>query len=559
MVAAAALMGALVAGLVALYLTRPRYEDIELSAARFFDDVNEPEETSVQFRLSNLLLSPPFYLQLAVLLALLAALLRPEQTIATADKLEGVGVWIALDTSASMSATQSGATRMEWARRETEELLNHLRLFEGSDLRCLGMSTFDLALTTQIPAGNVADVEQFVADVAPRPLGTDLTLLRRLASFLSAREEGACQITHLVVVTDAPFPEWGADLENNVYVLWRDIGEPVENVGVVDVRQRGDGLFGSTPVIDVTVAAYGSGPARADIAVQNGAGVSVAGEALQWEQPGRQQFSFIPPAAGQYHIQLSPGGSYGYDDDITISVGEMQQVRVDWKLPERSLVQQLGWIDDGADPHVRVAPYPAAIDGAPTLLVGDGYGSGSRAAEIDFFLEASPLLSDLNFDVAERLPINGVTLPPDSLLRPVLTVASGAGEGQGGVWLAASEEPLAAYVPGLPGDAGDANLYAFSTTVFFNALRWLLQERTPPPLFTLTTPEEPLPDGARLALHPGEGNTALPAVSEGQWDDIQPAAAGEAESPLWPIWLALAALFFTLERGLASLGGPRWR
>lgn len=558
MVVAAILMAALVTGLVIVYLTRPRYEDIELSAARFFDDIDEQEENSLQFNLSNLFLSPPFYLQLAVLLALLATFLWPEQTIATVSDRESVGVWIALDTSASMSAMQSGAPRMEGARGEIGDLLNHLKLLRENSLSCLGLSTFDLVSTTQIASGSPLDVERLVATIEPRLLGTDLTLLRGLSAFLQAREESNCQITHLVVVTDAPFPEWGADLGGDMQVIWRDVGEPVQNVGVVDVRQQGDGLFGSGYAIEVTVAAYGEGTARASITVQNEAGMVVVEEALQWDQPGLQQVAFTPTAAGPYRIQLSPGGSYSYDDDITITVSEMQQIRVDWQLPESNLVQQLDWDDDEVAPHVRVAPYPAELDAVPTLLVGDGYGNGPAVSEIDFFLESSPLLSDLNFDVAEHIPVHGITLATDSPLQPVLTATAGPGQ-EGSIWLAASDQPLAAYVPGLPTDSGDANLDAFSTIVFFNALRWLLQERTPPPLFTLTTPEEPLPDGARVVLHPGEGNTALPAVSIGQWEEIDPATTGKVESPLWPVWLALAATFFALERALASLGGPRWR
>jgi hypothetical protein len=125
----------------------------------------------------------------------------------------------------------------------------------------------------------------------------------------------------------------------------------------------------------------------------------------------------------------------------------------------------------------------------------------------------------------------------------------------GAVWIAERPSPLAVYVPGLPID-GDDNLSRFSSTVFFNAARSVLQRRPLPPLFTLTSPESPEPSGSLIALHPGEGNTGRAPRSVGAFDpqarQHQPV---ERRRAVWPWLVAAAALTFLVERGLALVRG----
>src|ERR671913_241700 len=131
---------------------------------------------------------------------------------------------------------------------------------------------------------------------------------------------------------------------------------------------------------------------------------------------------------------------------------------------------------------------------------GSGYAPRAGWVQpVTTFLEASPLVSGLSFDVAERSGMRGApTLPPG--FNAVLTGPEHA------VWIAERTAPAAAFVPGLPLD-GDDNVSRFSSTVFLNAARWILERRARPALFTLTSPEEPDPSGNRIAIHPGEGNT----------------------------------------------------
>jgi len=117
----AALLIVVIAALVALYLIRPHYQRVSLSAARFFEDSPESKESKTKLHFRNLLLSRAFWSQLATLLALLAAVFLANfvylkgtdesmglwNVLANFANLketeESIGLWLVLDTSASMS------------------------------------------------------------------------------------------------------------------------------------------------------------------------------------------------------------------------------------------------------------------------------------------------------------------------------------------------------------------------------------------------------------------------------------------------------------------------
>ena len=189
------------------------------------------------------------------------------------------------------------------------------------------------------------------------------------------------------------------------------------------------------------------------------------------------------------------------------------------------------------------------LDSRPAIVLGSGYTPRTGPAQpVTTFVETSPLVTGLNLDVAERSGMSGApSLPPG--FNPVLTGPDSA------VWIAERAAPVAAFVPGLPLD-GDDNVARFSSTVFLNAARWVLERRPRPALFTLTSPEQPEPSGNRLALHPGEGNTGRTPRSIGAFDPRAPRGRQtERRLPLWPWLVGAAALVFLTERGLALLRG----
>lgn len=550
------LLGVLIGGLVLLYLTRPYYHEFTLSAARFFEDTPGDSDAAVRLRLDSLLLSRPFYLQLAVLLLLLVASALTQCSRPVAAEQETVGVWVMLDTSASMSTLQGNQTRWEIAAAEIDMLHSHLDDLESEVAHCVNLATFDLAVRGHSSVQTSGQLQTAIADLEPGLLGTDLNLIRSLAN-QSEDDEAPCPITHLVVLSDMPTPDWLADLTTDIALIWRDVAEPVANVGITRVSGGGSALVGSGDVIDIEVTTYHTAPDTVTVTVVDESGTLVHSESFTPQQTGVLNTRFLPTASGTYTISVSPGGNYAHDDTVTIAVDVMQQIRVDWQVANTALRDLLDWQQSANEPHLRVTTLPISTDDVPTLFVGDQYGKGTTAAEIGFFDEKSPLLADVNLDVLETLPVQGVPLSAETGLQSVLYNI------HDGVWLAARSDPPAAYIPGLPtgipqsGD--DPNLDAVSATLFFNAVRFLLEERTPQPLYTLTTPQDPQPTGNRGTLHPGEGNTARTPHSTGDFADIEPVSAETGAEPVWPLLLAMATVIFAVERGLLAHGGPRWR
>ncbi len=272
---------------------------------------------------------------------------------------------------------------------------------------------------------------------------------------------------------------------------------------------------------------------------------------LPVEMPGGPTGSVdvVPSLAGRYTFRVSPGGAYRYDDEAAVDVPAATPVRVDWRVARREWLTRLGWTEDRDTPDVRVLPSIEMLDSRPAIVLGSGYAPGTRPEQpITTFIETSPLVAGLNFDVAERSGMSGTpSLPPG--FNPVLTGPESV------IWIAERAAPVAAFIPGLPLD-GDGSVARLSSTVFLNAARWILERRPRPSLFTLTTPEEPVPSGNRIAIHPAEGNTERTPRSLGTFD---PGALHEGDTErrlaLWPWLVAAAAFVFVTERSLALLRG----
>ncbi len=578
------ILGGLTGVLVALYMARPRLERRQLSAARFFVNLPPARQTNRQLRLSNPLLARPFYLQLLVLLLLLAALLSIFHPLAGAGHAQSIGLWLLIDSSASMSTAQAGSNRMVLAQQAANAVLAQAQIAATEatppvDL-CINISTFDLARRDrQLPdlsgAAAVEAAQAALATITPRALGSDLALIRTLLAqqivtpsvAISITATGqplavqgavdptaaACAVTHLVVITDLPAPDWIGE-PAPVDMIWRDVSEPVDNSGFNTIRAMRDPLSGLVHGVEVTAQYYNRPPINAQMIITGPTGTRIADEPIQWRGDGTWRTTWLPPGPGQYQLQLIPGGAYTLDDHAILEINEGAAIHVNWQLPETALHEQLGWIQDAQSPQLRVvasnAPGNAAFASTtPTLVVGNGY-TGDRSQEILDFYDAGTLLADLNLDVAEQLAIQGTVLPADFI--PVLRGADGL------VWLAQRRNPPAVLVPGLPTQI-EETVDAFSKTAFFNGVRWLLQERPLPPLYTLTTPALPEPAGSRIALHAGEGDTARLPSSYGEISALQPRRVGQRTWPLWPYLLALAMSIFAVERTLALYGGRRWR
>lgn len=543
-----ALLLVLIAGLVALYLTCPHFRQVKISSARFFEETPDARDRTMRFRLSNLLLSRSFFLQLAVFLCLLLALLLVDQEVAS-DGQTSIGLWVAVDASASMSVPG----QMNAIYDETAALLTHISSLEADS--CLTISRFHLDNSILIADAAPEAVLAQVQAIEPVALGTDLSVIRALLARLSSQIEVTdCVIKHVVVLTDQPAPDWVDDYDGYPALIWRSVGTPQPSIGITGIRRVGGGALGWSGEIAVDLAGYDRSPGVA-VELRDASGALMASERAVPDADDRARVLFQLPGGGNYTITLSETDVYGFDDRVMIATDPPLQLRVDWQLPDRSLPDALAWTQDSSAPDLVVISASSAVPEAdvPVLVVGDAYASAVASAEIANFDETSPLLDGLNFDVAERAAIHGLTISELGNLRPVLVDTTDT------VWLAIADDPPKVYVPGLPYTGDDENLQAFSTTLFFNALRWLLDRRELAPLYTLTTPTEPDVFGTRIALHAGEGNTAQVRRSVGEISQIDPAIQRSESEPVWFLPVLLAALLLVLDRYLSIFGGPRWR
>jgi hypothetical protein len=535
--------GALAAALVVIYMARPNFRRAVLSAALFFRD--DPVLGST----SRIAWSTPrpttlFYLQLSVLLLLLLAVPHCPAA-AVMDRSVKTGVRVLLDRSASMSTQQNGATRFDAAIAALRSVVAP----QQSAIACFTLSAFDLELSTIADdvrsAGELVDL---ASRLQPRPLGTELSLVQRaLADAVPPAAQG-CATGATIVVSDIPAPPWmdGPAARGDV---WIDVSQPAPNAGIVDLVDDRDRVSGKVQRVRVLVSTFGGIPvSNVTLTVRSPDGAVRSHPVGAWDGP-TGSVDVNPSLPGRYTFHVKPGGAYRYDDDAAIDVAPSGPVRVDWRIARREWLTRLGWTEDRDNPDLRVLPSIEMLDSRPAIVLGSGYAPRTRPLQpVTTFLETSPLVAGLNLDVAERSGMSGAPSLP-AAFNAVLTGPDSV------VWIAERAAPVAAFVPGLPLD-GDDNVARFSSTVFLNAARWILERRPRPALFTLTSPEEPEPSGNRIAVHPGEGNTGRTPRSVGTFDPHAPRGRQtERRLPLWPWLVGAAALVFLTERSLALLRG----
>ncbi len=542
-------LGLAFAALVLVHMARPGLERRRLSSARFFKDLPPIRKGAPRWRWGHPFSSAPLYLHLPILGLVAAAVLLSSQSWARREA-KALGLWILVDVSASMSASRGESDRMAAAREEALAVIARAREVGTTADPRVHLSTFDLEqrdLTADAPPDLAGEL---IGSLSSRALGTDLNIPRVLADRIRNAPDPGREITHLVVITDMPAPDWTAG-EGAPVIIWRDVGLPASNVGFTDIHASRHPLTGLVKSVAVRITAFGQAPSDARFFVYDAEGVVILSQSIRWRADHTWQGSFPSPGPGPCSLRVTPGDAYAHDNFVALSIPDNRAIRVDWRLEDRSLPARMGWVVDKTAPHLRVASGLVGDNDAPLLLVGYGYGPRAGVpGEIWDFRDGSPLLEDVNFDVVEAAGMSRGS-PPGGF-TPILRGADQR------VWVAWRRHPPAIRVPGAP-TGGDDNLGRLSATLFFNAVRLLLRERPPAPLFSRTSPDHPEPGDGRAALHDDEGNTARTPRSFGRIEDISPAVNVVREAPIWPVLLAAAALLLMLERALASYGGASWR
>lgn len=568
-------IAALMVGLIFLYLRYPNYREFELSTAEFFPKTTKPPATTL--RLRTLFLSLPFYVQLFVFILALAALifwLSPPQA---AEGVPSVGVLILLDTSASMTTLQpmttanNGKTRFMQGLTLLRELTDHLNSLPEDLHICVVLERFDLVIELVTSAETRSEINTLVDQASQlnrqfeqRILGTDLNLVaqRIRRTFVPPTQlpvsevSTGCQFTHVAVITDRPSPDWVSEFEESAHLFWLNVGESVDNTGIGSVTVEGSKCLQTDRNISISLVSYGTPPSNSELIISSNDGSWSESRPVNWIQ--QSEYTFELPASGEYTIVLTPPGNYLHDDQVTIAVNIQNQLQVYWGMINQDGAPLLNAqsVTDGAD--LQIIPYSRQVDppSIPTLYIGNGYQSSTTGTVLQYFVEDSPLLDEINLDSTELLHVDGINLDLDPSLNAILMDSNGRAL----IAASPSHAPVRyAVIPGLPNfGTTDLNEFRLSSVVFLNAVCWVLENRIISPLYTLTSIEQPFPIGTVSTLHPDEGDTQSIGASTTAIQTLQPVRA-EVPYPLWLAVTMLVALLMGVERLLAVTFRSRWR
>ncbi len=539
------LLGLTLAGLIAIYMSRPRFKKLPLSAARFLHDLPPAKHSPMRMALALPVTSLLFWLQVLMVAALLGALLLASFQLNQAGG-RALGLWVLVDTSYSMSTRDGEETFFDRARAEAAALIREAESSAGGASFCARLSSFDLERRDISTARDTVGIDNTLAALEPRPFGTDLAL-PTAAINLAANPD--CPITHVAVVTDRPAPLIDVEPDGR-QVIWQDVSRPVTNVAIGEASAAWDVFSGELEVIRVPVQIHGRRGQDVALRVFDPTGALVAEDALRWSRDGTDTVLFEPRVSGEHRMALSIGDAYDGDDLATLVVPEEGQVRVDWRTTSTEAVRRLGWLtadvgsggtDDAEGPPVRlrVVGDPEELsETVPSLMIGRGYNPGNES-RIAFFEGEHPILEGVNFDLLDRSGLIPVQLPEGF-------TALVAGD-DGGAFVGIRAEPRALIVPGLPTD-GEGMLDRASLLLFFNALRWLLEGDS-------VDLQQQYFDaiGREVRARADESETATPPRSRPAPGALEPVAHSQIQGlPLWPFAVTLAALMFALERFLAA-------
>lgn len=538
------LLAGVLGGILVVHTAKSRFRRRVVSAAQFFKALPPPRKSSPKLSLSNPFKIPALYLRLLWVLLLLGAIWMANRTWDVGEQGQ-LGVWFLLDTSSSMTTRQTEGTAWEAAIETFGEVLAELATHSEGQSAYYRISLFDQALR-DFGEGTLSDSPaSTLIGIKPRSLATDLGLVRRA---LQKQEAEGGAINCAVVISDRPAPAWLAQFEQ-LKVVWRDISEPVVNIGIESLEPQRNPLTGRVSRVLVRLSAYGVATPEVSLAVGRPGSAGSTSLAVQWQENGFGNVRIETAEPGPYTVTLNVGGAYAGDDRAEFIIPPSQGIRVDWRFADRRLPDQLGWTVTAQAPRFQVVSKLDEVSaGIPTLWVGNGVVA--KSTEVRDFVESSSLLADLNFDVVEQFQPRDEAPPPPfrSQLRDT----------DNHVWVGLARESKAIYLAGLP-TGGDSPADRILVTLFFNSVRWLLESSSPQPIYTLTTPLQPDPKGSRLNLHPGEGDTADQPRSFGELSDLSGGSLQGQGEPVWPVWLTAAMLVLLLERLASMWGGSRWR
>ena len=515
-------------GVLAWYMQRRDPPELRLSFARLLQDPLDLTRKQPRFSWVPPTGSLSFWLHMAVVALCIAAIWTGWTTV-QGRKGMSVGLRVVLDVSHSMSLPDKAGTRLDAAREialaAREAAVRAARaanfcdelVLAGAGITSAGPLTAGLAVARTLPEGGEA--------------------ARLLAA--AALDPEACPVTHVLVVSDLPRPAqlWPGDAP---VLIWRQVGQPLANAGLLWVRFRPSGLVAAPAVAEIGVGVFG-GINPPVLQIRGPDGTQEVTLLPSLDRLDLLVGRFQPKSTGAYRAVLVGGGAYSGDDSLEFDLDVPRNTGRDWRL--EALPPPPGTRQDQSGIVVAELSQLVGQDGGdlkrPIVATYPGWKNGGSGQFLGSFIEGNPLLDAVNMDVLERFTPQALRTGLPDGFSPVLTDA------KGGILIAQRKSPPGFIVPH-PVLRGDPDLVALSTIVFFTALRNATDvgERS-------VLGRWRMPDGTEVTQAWKESDTAKPVADPAAPVEIVPRRAAASEMPVWPWMLAAALVFLMFERGWA--------
>jgi hypothetical protein len=338
-----AILAAVPPAIVLLYFLKLKRRPLEVpSTYLWHKSVEDLHVNSIWQRLRNNLL---LYLQLAVVLLIVLALLRPGWQ---ALRLSGSRLVLLIDNSASMQASDVKPSRLEEAKRRVGELIDQMHSGDSAML----ISFSDTARVEQNFTDNRPQLREALAAIRPSQHSTNLSEALKLAAGLvnpgQANEKSTdlhVAGAKLFIFSDGRFPPVQNFELGNLEPTFVPIGHSdAANVGVVAFGvSRAEDNRGK---LQAFARLQNSGPAVADVLLKlfvNDQVRATDADRLSIPPGETRGLAFDLPEfdLGVLHLQAETGDQLAVDDEAWTTVNPPRRARVLLITPKNERLEQV--------------------------------------------------------------------------------------------------------------------------------------------------------------------------------------------------------------------------
>ena len=525
--------------LVLPYLVRERPKRRVVAAVFLFRGIDPGKRLRLAGRPR---FDPLFLLQLLILLAAVAALVRP------ALQAETTRSALVIDDTASLGAASGSRTRFDLLRDEARAAVSA----DASEV----WDVYALAPRPAILEENAGRDDVLSLLERREPTSCADPADAALSSFLAGLADGGYARVH--VVTDRPAPATGT--VSAPFTL-RTVGAPTQNLAITGFSLLPGGFATAGSQAKVTVAAFTEAAAKVSVGIADGRGNRLAARELEIPPGESHTVTLDVPEADALVARLSITDALPLDDTATLTAHAGGKRRVLLVGRAGSRLESVPGLDvetippDEYDPakargrdlaifHLTAPAEPPAVPALYVLPPPASFLPLERgptdAPEISFPAPGHPAVRYLNPGALR--PRRTLAFEPPAGWQPLAVTTRGAA-----VLARAGESPAAVVGFDLFPFLGERNRPVSILTL--NLLSWLANGaggRSAADCSILGTAESDLRSPPALPL-PDAADTSAEAASM------------TVTRPLWP-WIAAAALALLLFEGLLQRrrgrGGP---